>query len=220
MRRTLLVLAILLLARAAPALAEETWYVEQVTRGDVPLRVEHMWSKGARFHSHTVVSGQPIVTLVSGEWYYTLDPLRMVGIAVRRLPAAVAADASRGRPMAREAERLIGAGAERTGTEELGGRPCDSYSRTDARGRWRVWMTQKEPRLPVRVELFSREKGQTVVSDYVEWLQGFEIPDAYFEPDPRFQVERLEYATYLERASKGPALPLPILYADLLHGEK
>jgi hypothetical protein len=222
MRRALrLALPILLvLAAAAPGRAEEeTWYVQKVTTGDTPLHVENLWSKGSRLRAHSVVAGRPILTLVSGEFYTVIDELGATGVAIRRSPASIAADAKRGRPFGREGDRLIAEGAELVGRETIMGRDCEVYRLTGSSGRREVWLRRDPSRVPERAEEFDRARGATVQIRFLDWSRGFPVADAFFEPDPRIALERVEYADYLERAPKGPVGPAPVLYRDLLHGE-
>ena len=214
-----LVLATLLVLAAAPARAEDdTWYVQKVTSGDSPLRVENFWSKGSRLRAHSVVAGRPILTLVNGEFYTVIDELAATGVAIRRSPAAIAADAKRGRPFGREGDRLIAEGAEKVGRETIMGRDCDVYRLTTGGGRREACLLQDPPRVPVRAEEFDRARGATVQIRFLDWSRGFPVADAFFEPDPRIAIERVEYADYLARAPKGPVGPAPVLYRDLLHG--
>jgi hypothetical protein len=209
-----------LLLGAVPARgADETWYVQKVTTGETPLRVENLWSKGSRLRAHSVVAGRPILTLVNGEFYTVIDELAGTGVAIRRSPAAIQADARRGRPFGREGDRLIASGAEKVGRETIMARDCDVYRVTDARGRREVCVAREAARLPLRGEEFDRATGATVQIRFLDWSPGFPVADAFFEPDPRVALERVEYADYLERSPQGPVGPAPVLYRDLLHGE-
>jgi hypothetical protein len=215
-----LTLSILLVLAAVSARGEEdTWYVQRVTSGDAPLRVESFWSKGSRFRAHSVVAGRPILTLVNGEFYTVIDELAATGVAIRRSPAAIAADAKRGRPFGREGDRLLAEGAEKVGRETIMGRDCDVYRLTGSGGRREACLLQDPSRVPVRAEEFDRVRGATVQVRFLDWSRGFPVADAFFEPDPRVAIERVEYADYLARAPKGPVGPAPVLYRDLLHGE-
>lgn len=197
----------------------ETWYARRLTLGDTPLRVEHFWSKGRRMRAHTVVAGHPLITIVNGDRYYVLDALTGKGIGIRRSPRALRADEKGGRPFGNEAKRLLDKGAEKVKTERLAGALCDVYRITDSRGRREVWITQEAPHVPLRIEVFDRSSGRTGRNDYLDWSQSLEIPDAFFEPDPRFEMELVEYEDYLTRSADGPVGPAPVLYSDLLHGK-
>ena len=212
--------ALLFVLDAGPTRAEEdTWYVQKVTTGDSPLRVENFWSKGSRLRAHSVIAGRPILTLVNGEFYSVIDELAGTGVAIRRSPAAIQADARRGRPFGREGDRLIAAGAEKVGRETIKGRDCDVYRLTDPRGRREACLLLEAAHLPLHAEEFDRASGATVQFRFLDWSRGFPAADAFFEPDPRIALERVEYDDYLERAPKGPVGPAPVLYRDLLHGE-
>jgi hypothetical protein len=186
--------------------------------GETPLRVEHFWSKGRRLRVHTVLAGHPVVTIVNGDRYYVLDELTGTGVAIRRNPAARRADAGGARPFGNDAERILREGGEKVRSERLAGTSCDVYRITDAKGRREVWVTQEEPRLPVRVEIFERISGRSGRHDYLDWSRDVPMPDAFFEPDPRFTIESLEYEEYLTKATEGPVGPAPVFYSDLLHG--
>ena len=132
MKRSLLGIPFLLIAGASGG-AENTWYVQRIKSGDTPIHVENFWSKGARMRAETVVAGRPILTLVNGEHYYVIDRLTGTGVAIRRSPRAIQADATRSRPFATETDQLLRDGAEKVASESLHGRPCDVYRLTDRR---------------------------------------------------------------------------------------
>ena len=53
--------------------------------------------------------------------------------------------------------------------------------------------------------------------DYINWQRGLPIEDAFFTPDPRMELETLDYATYARRtATEGAVGPVPVLYGQLL----
>jgi hypothetical protein len=85
-------------------------------------------------------------------------------------------------------------------------------------GRHEVWVTADDSALPIRIDSTDRESGVHIVTDYVDWLSAVELPAAFFDPDPRIQLERLEYDEYVQRATQGPVGPAPVLFGDLLHG--
>jgi len=116
---------------------------------------------------------------------------------------------------------LVAQGAEKVGSEPTMGRDCDVYRVTDSRGRRQVWVTQDQVQLPLRVEIFTRKSGTRQYTDFLKWMNGIPIPDAYFEPEAGIQIQRYELVEYLKAlAEKGPLGPVPILYADLLHGPR
>jgi len=216
----LLLLAGFLLLLAAPLAAQggRTWYARRITTGDAPLRIEDFWSRGPDLHAELVFGGHPIVTIVHGERYLTLDRLQMSGVSIQRSPKAIRQDANRGRPFGHELEILLADGGEKVGTEKVSGRRCDLYRVTDAKGRREVCVSQDKARLPLLLRVFDRSSGRSVESRYVEWESGIEIPDSFFAPDPRYQLEQFSYEDYLKQAAKGPVGPSPALHADLLHG--
>jgi hypothetical protein len=72
----------------------------------------------------------------------------------------------------------------------------------------------------VRVVFYTRGDGSKATTDYIDWIADLPLSDPFFEPDPRVQLERVEYADYLKRVQSGPVGPAPVLFANLLHGDK
>jgi outer membrane lipoprotein-sorting protein len=203
----------------APASAEPTWYAQALARGNAGLNVTHFWSKGPKLRAETVVAGHKVVTLVNGKWYYAYDALGRQGIALVRTPDALARDAPERRPFGNEAEALQHQGGQRVSEEIILGIPCDVYRLTDALGRREVWVMRGGSALPVRLSIFDRVRGTTMTTDFLNWQSGLPIDDAFFEPDPGIELQRLTIEEYFLRwGEKGPIGPVPILYADLLHG--
>lgn len=212
-------------AKAAPEKkgarsAASSWYALRVTRGDTGVIVTSLWSSGRNLRAEAVLSGVPIQQLVDGEWYYVIDGMRHTGMAVRRSPKALEQDLARParRPFGNEGADLEARGAELVREEELGGRKAKVLRLTDAMGRHEVWVTDDESALPIRIDSTDRSSGVHIVTDYVDWLSEVDLPAAFFEPDPRIQIERLEYDDYVKRASRGPIGPAPVIFGDLLHG--
>ncbi|MDH3211404.1 MAG: DUF4412 domain-containing protein [Myxococcales bacterium] len=201
--------------RAAP----ETWYARSLARSESALNVTYFWSKGPKMRSETVILGHRIVTIVNGETYYAYDASAGHGIAIGRAAEAIAADAPKRRPFGQEVETLLRQGAEKVGEETVRGRTCDLYRVTDSAGRRQVWTTQDEPRVTIKIEIFNRPTGGRQYIDYDEWLRGLPIADSFFEPSAALRLERFTLEEYLLRSAReGPVGPVPILYADLLHG--
>jgi len=194
------------------------WHVQAVKQGRTGTAITYYWSKGRSLRALTVVGGHPVVTLVHGEWYHVFDQISGKGISVERSDRAVAEDREGGRPFARELEILLAEGAERVGTEQYGGGPVEVYRLTTGQGRREVWAAGKDRKLPVFVEVFNRRAMATETIRYINWSRGLEIPDRFFEPDPRMELRKLTYAEYLEAAGEGPVGPVPVLYGSLLHG--
>lgn len=212
-----LTVALVALGAAAPS-AAESWFTQRVTRGDVPLRVEYLWSDGPRFRAEVVVAGRPILTLVHGELYYVIDQLSQTGVAIARAPAALAADRKARRPFGHEAEQLVAEGGEKVRQERVMGRLCDVYRVTNQAGRREVWVTADGLALPIRIDTFDRATSRNARVDYVDWTRELRIAEGFFAPDPRVQLERIEYQDYVNRAGREPIGPAPVLYAPLLHG--
>lgn len=201
--------------------APDTWYAQLFTHGDTIVRVDHTWSKGRKLRSELVVQGRSFLTLVNGDRYIIIDQTGGTGIAIRRSPEAIALDAKlpNERPFGREAEGLIAKGAELVRSDTLNGRPCRVYRKTDEVGKREIWVTDDKQKLPLRVEFSTRDASARTITDFIEWLSGVDLPDAFFEPDPRVPLETIEYADYVERSKQGPVGPAPVLFAPLLHGK-
>lgn len=204
---------------AEGAEAMPTWYGQALAHGDGRITMTHFWSKGPKMRAETVIAGHKVVTIVNGDYYYALDALGGQGIAVRRTAAALAADSPDRRPFGREWESMLRQGAERVREEEVQGAPTELYRLTDLRGRREIWVSLSEPRLPVRITIFTRSSGQTQTTDYINWLRNLTIEDFFFEPDPGVDIRYYEFEDFMERTAKwGPVGPIPVLFYDLLHG--
>jgi hypothetical protein len=213
---------------AQPATAEKdkniekstipSWYTQTFVRGDTGLNVTYLWSLKSKFRSESVIRGHKLVTIVNGGTYYVYDALTMTGIAIRRAPAALAAESPDHRPFGNEAQSMIDQGGEKIREESIAGKPAEVYQITDNNGRRIVWVTQDDRRLPIRLEFFSRKAGSTRYKEYVDWVSGLAITDAFFEPEPGIQFERFELDEYIEKTLAKDSATLPILYPELLHG--
>jgi hypothetical protein len=158
------------------------------------------------------------VTIVNGEYYYTLDPVAGTGMKIARSVKALEDDEEGGRPFAREWRELEG--AERIKSDELGGTVLDLYQLTDDRGRRRVWVTQSEPRVPFRVEIYDRRTTSSNTTDYSGWQHGLAIADGFFEPGSNVELEEMSYEAYRGRSTSGDRNRAPVLYRSLLHGRR
>ena len=216
----LLALAPGVISLTAPAAgaAEETWYAQRFTTGDAPVRVDQLWSSGPRLRSETVIAGRPILQLVSGERYYIVDRLAGTGISIRRSRAAIRADGRRGRPFGNEAQAITEAGGERVGSQQLGPRECVLYRLTSRGGRREICVSPDEARLPIQMDTWSRASGQSSTVRYLDWTRGLRIPDSFFQPDPSWKLEHLDYEDYRKRSKQAPVGPAPPFYGALLHG--
>ncbi|MGH0037662.1 MAG: hypothetical protein ACQGVK_21745 [Myxococcota bacterium] len=202
---------------AAPAV--ETWYAQGMGRGESGAVVSHYWSKGNHFRADVVVGGHRIITIVNGEYYYTLDELSGTGVGIRRAPAAIREDLTRVRPFGTELVDLLAEGGEKIRSSEVAGSRCDLYRLTDEVGRRTVCADPKRG-LPLQVERYDRSTGKTEVLNYLAWIGGMEIPDQFFEPDPRFEVERFALEEYASRSRRQLVGPAPPLYRTLLYGNR
>jgi hypothetical protein len=214
---------------ALPATAEKekttkkpvnsSWYAQTFARSDSGVNVTNMWSSKSQFRAETVTRGHKLVTIVRGDTYYVYDELTMTGIAIRRAPAAIAADSRNPRPFGNEAPILVEEGGEKIREETIVGQRADVYQITDGDGRRMVWVTQDDRRLPIRVEVFGRKSGSTRYKEYVDWVVGLPLTDAFFEPAPGVQLERFEFDEYIAKTiERDPVVAIPILYGELLHG--
>lgn len=225
---------LLALIAAAPVSAQEpepqpqpeppapapTWYAQALTSTLVGPTITFYWSKGRSMRAFTVVQGRPVLTLVHGEWYYVIDQLAGTGLAVQRSAKALAEDARGRRPFAREADLILAQGAERVRTEDLGGMKAHVYRLTDRVSKREVWIPADGERIPLLVEVFDRALKQNRRTQYAGWRRDLRIPDAFFRPDPRVELERFGYEEYLARSAQGPVGELPVLYGTLLHGTR
>ncbi len=207
-----------MLARAADA--QEFWYVEKFAAGDVPISVEQLWSRGPLFRSETVIAGHPIVTLIRGDRYIIIDRVTREGVSIERSPAAVKESAEGGRPFGRELVLLLAAGGEFVRERDFAGNQCDLYRLTSREGRREVCVTQDDEKLPVLTRVWIRSTQRRAENRFMNWTQQVEVPESFFEPDPRISLRQISYQEYLDRASKDLKLPAPPLYRDLLHGAR
>ncbi|MAE93354.1 MAG: hypothetical protein CL910_01705 [Deltaproteobacteria bacterium] len=210
-------MALLLLSQAVLA-DETTWYAEKYASGDVPVRVEHLWSKGQLFRSEAVIAGHPIVTIVRADQYIIIDRLSRTGVSIQRSATAIAEQKTHPRPFGNELASIQRAGAEFVRTEEFGGRKCDLYRLTNDQGRREVCATTDDAKLPVLLKIWMRRSNRVVEGRYLNWTNMLPIEDSYFEPDPRIPLTTISYDEYIKRARKDLPLPAPPLYRELLHG--
>jgi hypothetical protein len=196
-----------------------TWYAQVLAHSPVGINVTHFWSKDSKLRAETVIAGRRIVTIVDETTYYAYDLLVRTGIAVQRAPKAIAQDKDRPRPFGNELHALLRQGAEPIGPESLGGQDVDVYQITDERGRRKLWVTQDERRLPLRVFAYQRVSGTGMNTDYLNWQRGLPILNAFFIPEPGVDIATLSYEEYIQKqAKRQPLGPVPVLYSDLLHG--
>lgn len=195
----------------------ETWYTERLMAGGATPTIEHLWSKGPWLRSELVVGGQPIVQLVKGNRYVIVNRLQRKGIAIQRNPLAIAHDAAGKRPFADDRDRIVAAGGERVGSQELAGQNCEVYRVTDGDGRRETCVTAGG--LPVRTEMWHRASGSSSSASYLSWASQVPLTDEFFDPDPGVEIEEFSYDRYLEAVTKGPVGPAPPMHSYLLHGK-
>lgn len=211
------------LARAAnptqdAAPSTRTWHATTVVSSRVGHRIIHYWSKGSSLRAETLIAGHPIVTIVRGDRYLAIDRLTGEGLDIARSPRARAEDGKRERPFGNELEEVRAAGGEKVDELRQSGVSTEVWRVTDAKTRRTVWVSTREPRVPVRYEIYVRGGGDTITTDYANWGFDLEIPDRFFATPEDLALERLDYETYLSRSQEGPVGAVPVLYPDLLHG--
>jgi outer membrane lipoprotein-sorting protein len=201
--------------------AATSWYAQRITHGDTGIAVEHYWSKGRKLHAELVVQGASIQTIVAGEFYTILDMTNQKGVRIRRSPAALELDEQKPneRPFGRDGEDLVAKGAEFVRSDNLADRPCRVLRITDEVGKREVWVSDDKKKLPLRIDFWARASGMHTTTDYIDWIADPVLSDAFFEPDPRIQLETIEYDDYVKRSGQGPVGPAPVLFSPLLHGK-
>lgn len=202
----------------APSKDQIGFYATTFGRSAFEVVIVQYWSKGDSFRSETIVAGHPIVTLVRGKEYFTWDALTGEGYVVARTDVAMARDKERERPFGTELQEILDQGGEKIRSETLNGIRVDVYRVTDGDGRRTLWVDADRLDLPVRLETYDRQTGRTGNLDWINWIPGLVIPDAFFEPPPDLKLVRYEtYEQYLDRLRQGPIPPTPPLFHYLLH---
>ncbi len=196
------------------------WYVSAILSGRDGYRVTHYWSRGSTVRAQTLVGIHPVITIVRGDRYWAYDELGKEGIEIKRSPLALAEAAKGMRPFANDLKDLIRANGEKVETGLLSGVPAETWRVTNEAGRRTVWVTVGEPRVPLRVENFNRETGDSATLNYSNWASGFDLPASAFEPPADVRFEKYEYDEYLEKSLKGFVGPVPIFHPKLLHGPR
>lgn len=195
-----------------------TWYALALGQLRGRLAVAHYWSYGEKFRAVTLINGKPLLTIVNGRYYYTIDVAERVGVRIARNPLAIASDGRYSRPFAEEWEQLVAAGGERVGEETIAGRVAEVWRLTNTSGRRTVWVSREKPMVPVRVETYDRDTTRLDSVDYVNWQFGLPIPEKFFDPPADIELQTFEYDAYITAARSGPVGPAPPLYRNLLHG--
>lgn len=198
----------------------ESWYTSTVVSGRGGYRVTHYWSLGPALRSQTIVGVSPVTTIVRGDRYWAYDELLGEGIEVKRSPLAIAEDGKRERPFGNDLEGLLRAGGEQVETGLLSGVPAETWRVTSSQGRRTVWVRASDPKVPLRVENFDRESGESATLSYSNWTSGFEVPKKFFDPPEVLQFRKLDYNEYVAESLKGPVGPAPILHPELIHGPR
>ena len=196
-----------------------TWYAQAVAQSEGALNVTHFWSKGDMLRAETVIAGRRVVTIVNGDTYYAYDAVLRNGVAIQRSRIAVQQDEERDRPFGNDLATILRQGAEKVREEKLGGGMAELYQVTNKRGRTRVWVTQTDPPLPMRVEMFRRATASDLATDYLSWQRGLPVGDDFFLPETGIDMQLMTLSEYVSgQADRQPTGPVPVLYGDLLHG--
>jgi outer membrane lipoprotein-sorting protein len=203
-------------ARTVP----KTWHATVFFSGGDSYRIIHYWSDGPLMRAETLIGGHPITTIIRGDRYIAYDRLSGKALDIERSPAAVQADQGRLRPFAIELDELKRAGGEKIEETMMSGVPVEVWRLTDDNGRRTVWVSKREPFVPIRAETFVRGSSQTLTFDYSNWGFDLEIPASFFALPSEVAVERYGYAAFEKKTALEPVGPAPILYPDLLHGGK
>ncbi len=179
--------------------------------------MKRFWIKGRKVRVQAVVGGIIAEQVVSGDSYVAVDSLHGEGISVARSEAALALDRKGGRPVLDLVAALKARGGEKKKTERLAGRDVVVWQLTTDTLRQTIWVTNDDAQLLIKNELSI--KGETEVT-FFNWSSDVSIPDSFFEPDPRWKLEHMTAAEYLERSKSGPVGSVPIVFGDLAFGPK
>lgn len=197
-----------------------TWYALALGQLQGRLAVAHYWSYEEKFRALTLINGKPVLTIVNGSYYYTIDVAERIGIRIERNPRAQGEDGRYSRPFAQEWEELLAAGGEKVSEETVAGRTADVWRLTNNSGRRTVWVSQERPMVPMRVQTYDRKTGRDDSVDYVNWQLGLPIPEQFFEPPKGIKFQHFDYDAYVKAVRRGPVGPAPPLYRHLLHGQR
>ena len=197
-----------------------TWYALKLGRLQGRLAVAHYWSRGEKFRALTLINGKPVLTIVNGPYYYTIDLAAQTGVRIKRNPFATAVDGLYSRPFAKEWEELVAAGGEKVDEETVVGRPTEVWRLTNRSGRRTIWVSKERLMVPVRIETYDRKTARRDSVEYMNWQLGIAIPEQFFEPPQGVKLQTFEYDAYITAARAGPVGPAPPLYRALLHGAR
>ncbi len=200
----------------------DTWYVSSTGHNESGVVVVNYWSKGAAMRAEIIVKGYRITTIVNGKYYHVFNSVMGEGLTIERAEKAIAEDKRRGRPFATEWEELSAAGAEKVDEQTVQGTgfTLELYQLSDKEGRRQLLVTETEPRLPIQLETFVRDSGETTLLEYNGWNRGLPIADSFFLPPAEIEFEQMTHEVYVAKASKQPVGPAPVFYGTLLHGRR
>ena len=199
----------------------KTWQATAFIRGEgIGIRVIDYWSRGPNMVARTLIQGRPVTTIVFGSRYIVYDAVAGKGINIGRSSRALESDNKRERPFAFEFEEMKAAGGEKIEDLHMAGRRGEIWQITNGKGRQKLWVSVGVPQIPIRLETFDRKTGSNVELDYQNWIFDLDLPDRFFAAPSGIEFETLEYDAYMEKSLEGPVGRVPVLYPDLLHGER
>jgi hypothetical protein len=196
----------------------ETWHCTAYVRGPMGRRVIDYWSRGADMRARTLIDGHPVTTLIAGGRYVVFDGLTGEGVDIARSAAAIAEDVGRARPFAFELEEIAAQGGERIEEIAIGGMKGEIWQVRDGQGRRKLWVTQGNPSVPIRLETFDRASGDTIELDYQGWSFNLPMADSFFQPPEGLDLKTFDQEGWIRRKPDAVVPAVPILYPDLLFG--
>ena len=188
-----------------------------LARAEYEVVVVQYWSLGSLLRAEAVMGGNNIVTLVDADTYAVYDTLSNRGYRVQRSAGAKAGDAIRKRPFGMHLQEMLDQGGEKIREEAGEGIAVDVYRVTDEQGRRTLWVRSGEAQIPIRLETYERTQGRTGRLDWVNWLEGVEIPASFFTPPSEVVFEEIGSFEELQiRASQAPLRPAPPFFPELI----
>jgi len=188
-----------------------------LARTEYEVVVAQYWSLGPLLRAEAVIGGSNVVTVVDGETYAVFDALTNRGYRVKRSADAKARDAIRKRPFGLHLQEILDQGGERIREEKSDGIDVDVYRVTDEQGRRTLWARAGEDQIPIRLETYERSRGRTGRLDWINWLEGVEIPVAFFAPPSEVVFEDFDsFEEFQIRAAQSPLSPAPPFFPELI----
>jgi hypothetical protein len=114
-------------------------------------------------------------------------------------------------------QEILDQGGEKIREEKGEGFTVDVYRVTDEQGRRTLWVRSDEDQIPIRLETYERTQGRTGQLDWVNWLEGVEIPASFFAPPSEVVFEEIGSFEDLQiRAAQSPLRPAPPFFPELI----